>query len=280
MSFLSNLGAEWSSVKCSPGFEVCLALQGTMPNGGEIYRSVDGGNTWTVVPGMNLGRWNKATCDATGTKWIAALSSQKGCCNKPGGLYVSTDSGASFTMVSGSNTLSWRNAACDASFNNCIVGPKETADANNLVKPYRLTNLQTLTELQGAPAADYQGLVMSADGERILAAFENRGTNFEFTGSVWYSLDGGNSWTQSDAPLGPYGGVACDPAVKHCAAAPYGNPNWDEAMMATSCDGGLSWTSSPPLNYWGGVTVDADGGRMVAVGIGTYSYPLPLHTAA
>jgi hypothetical protein len=278
-----NPGGRWSTVKCSRGFEVCLALQDIDANNvnGEIFRSVDGGNTWTAVSGTKQGRWYTATCDATGTKWIAALGFSRVGINQPGALYVSTDGGASFTMVSGSNNnLRWRTAACDASFNDCIVGPVNDGSGDFLIKPYRLTNLQTLTELQGAQAGDYAGLAMSADGERIVAALEYRGTNYDFAGSVWYSLDGGQSWTQSNAPRGYFGGLACDDAVKHCAAARAGEPSWVNAMMVTSCDGGLSWTSSPPLASWTwAVTVDGDGGRMVAGAFkegakDLYSFPL------
>lgn len=260
-----------------------MALQDRDSNNfnGEIFRSVDGGTTWTAASGMKQGLWYTAACDATGTKGIAALGFSRVGNNQPGALYVSTDSGASFTMVSGSsNNFRWRTAMCDASFNGCVVGPVNDGPGNFLIKPYRLTNLQTLTEQQAAPVGDYAGLAMSTDGERIVAGLEYGGTNSQLPGCVWYSLDGGQSWTQSDAPLAYYGGLACDGAVKHCAATPGADPNGTDARIVTSCDGGLSWISSPPLASWTtAVTVDGDGGRMVTGRFkngahALYSFPL------
>lgn len=193
---LSLAPAEWRSVQCSGGLEVCLALQHkgpTSPFQGSIYRSTDGGVTWAAVPGTDKGKWYTASSDATGQQWIAALGFNRNGNNQPGGIYVSTDMGQSFTLVPGSDaTLRWRVAACDETFADCVVG--STFDANdNLYKLYRLTNLQTLAEIASAPLGDYSGLVMSPDGSKILASLEYAGVAGYAAGAIYYSLNGGQS---------------------------------------------------------------------------------------
>lgn len=278
-------GSLWSSVKCSSGFEVCLAFQGKGPSygNGQVLRSVDGGLTWAAVSGMIQGAWGKAACDATGQKWVATLAFKWDPFGANGGIYVSTDYGESFTMVTGSDIVRWRSVACDDTMDYCVVGT-----ANNgpppftspvLVKAYSLTNLQTLAELSNSPEGDYRGLAMSADGDRVLAALEYEGADYDRFGYVWYSSDGGQTWTKADVPEGSYNDVACDSTFTHCAAAPEWDGTFSEIELITSCDGGLNWTSSPPLAKWASVTVDANGGRMVAGGYSPttlYSFPLPV----
>jgi hypothetical protein len=123
-------GGEWGSVKCSSGFEVCLAMQFKAPSyeNGEIFRSVDGGLTWAAVSGTQKGAWANAACHATGQTWVATLSFQWVFGNPPGGIYVSTDYGQSFTMVPGSDTNArYRSAACDATFAHCVIGTASSA---------------------------------------------------------------------------------------------------------------------------------------------------------
>ena len=127
----------------------------------------------------------------------------------------------------------------------------------------------------------YFGLAMSADGERVLAALEYEGADYDNFGHLWYSSNGGQTWTKADVPEGSYAGVTCDSTFTHCAAAPEWDGSCSEVEMLTSCDGGLSWTFSPPLGKWIAVTMNADGGRMIAGGDGgnpryLYSFPLPV----
>lgn len=108
-----NKGATWTRKVTGMTFgatavthSVCLARSSptimyatTSPTTGSIYKSINGGDTWTELTSAGTGSWNGIKCNSTGSIVVAAAS--------VGYLYKSTDGGSTWSAMTGAGTPQW-----------------------------------------------------------------------------------------------------------------------------------------------------------------------------
>jgi BNR/Asp-box repeat len=101
-----------------------------------------------------------------------------------------------------------------------------------------------------APAQNWSALASSASGNRIAAAVNG--------GGIHLSVDGGATWTRSNAPSAAWTAVAMNPEGTRLAAVAGGG------LLYTSADGGMTWTPRTSTGRaWTGVFLSDDGQRIV-----------------
>ncbi|HTI10201.1 MAG TPA: hypothetical protein VL832_16650 [Puia sp.] len=162
----------------------------SMESGGEgsgIYKSTDGGETWTNLSankGLPKGIWgavNVATTAANPDKVYAMVE------NANGGLFISSDKGATWTKVNSENNIRQRAWY----YNKVYVDPKN----ENLI--YCL-NVEMLNSIDGGktftrintPHSDHHDLwIDPEDGSRMILADD---------GGAQVSFDRGNDWSTVD----------------------------------------------------------------------------------
>lgn len=109
----------------------------------------------------------------------------------------------------------------------------------------------------------------SADGTKAIIVQYTRDDDNDGVlsgpGQILYSADGGRNFAVTNAPYRYYIRVDCDADFIMCAVTPNMDPNYDPALMQTSCDGGQSWSEVPgAARGWYDAKVNADGGMMFA----------------
>lgn len=209
-------------LRCNAEGTICMISTQYQPGytAGTLYRSTDGGATWSAVSGTNLGRWGGLWCNAAGTVWIAALSSAG--FGRWGALYKSTDSGLSFSLISGTDQDigRWEFVECDNSGMKCVFGgntnPNSVGGAGT--RPYTTNDgFLTLNEVTDVSYGVFFGGAVSNNGSKMFITqsedfgFDNLGND---VGLIYYSDDGGATFTTTDAPRRYYSKAFCDSEFK------------------------------------------------------------------
>jgi hypothetical protein len=220
-----DLGAFASprGLRCNNAGTMCmLSTFYTQPGflQGQLYRSTDGGATWSVVPDTQKGQWWAFWCNPAGTVWIVAISNNGIFGSQSwGALYKSTDSGASFSIIPGTdqNVARWTSIECDDAGMKCL-GLAET-DPNLIDGSYPFTSedgFLTLNKVTSIPNGIFFGGSVSRDGSKMLVAQANNyasGIAFD-VGLIYYSDDGGATFTPTNAPHRYYLNTFCDSEFK------------------------------------------------------------------
>lgn len=228
----------WYSLWCDASGSKWYALlrQSTISNNGWVYKSVDGGATFTQVPGTQLERWTAIGCDATGTKCFLGCGQRDQSQAGPYGLY-----GPLYVTTNGFQTLQ---VVPNFPYSHVFNGIEVSADGSQVVvAQYEIPGLvhafiyhsedggQTFQKTN-APQRLYVGVTCDA-AFRMCAAAPNGDQSYMPT-LMLTSCDGGKTWSE-------------DPTTK---------ATWTATKVAK--DGGMMWA-----------TVDFPNPRQV------YSYPLP-----
>lgn len=169
--------------------------------GGGLWKSTDGGRTWTEITGHGLpgrpGHIGIAVAPSQPQRVYALVDAKDG-----GGLYRSDDAGAHFSKVSGDPRI-WERGWY---FGGIVVEPKDpdTVYVSD-VAVYRSTDGgKTFIPVKGAPGGDDYHLLWidpNAANRRILASDQ---------GTV-VSLDGGSTWSSwFNQPTGQFYHVMTD----------------------------------------------------------------------
>lgn len=156
--------------------------------GAGIFKSADGGNTWTQLsnglPTEGVGRIGIAVSPANRNRVFAIVDA------KEGGLFVSNDAGANWTKVSADNRIWGRGWY----FNKVTADPKdaETVYVQN-TSIYKSTNGgKNWTPIKGAPGGDdYHQLWINPDDPKRMIAASDQGSivteDGAMTWSSWYN---------------------------------------------------------------------------------------------
>ena len=168
--------------------------------GSGIYRSQDGGSTWTQLtghglPSGDLGRIGVAVSPVDGRRVYAAIEA------KEGGLFVSDDGGEGWTKVSDDERIRQR-----AWYFSHIWADPKARDTIYLANTglYRSTDGGRTLQLLPARHGDHHGLWIDPDEPRHLIESSDGGASV--------SLDGGQTWSRNDdnQPTAQFYHVAAD----------------------------------------------------------------------
>ncbi len=235
--------------------------------GNNIYYSTNGIN-WTAVSGSPFGTGTGYSVAYGGGKWVAVGQDDSGSGNN---IYYSSN-GQNWTAVSGSpfgNSVfgGGKSVAYDGSGKWVAVG-NGSGSGNNI---YYSTNGQSWT----AATATASGPIFGTNGFGNSVAYDGIGkwvaVGFDSSGNnIWYSSDGGVTWTAASGYPGYGNSVAYDGSGKWVAVgfddSGSGNNIW------YSSDG-QSWAAAPDSPFTDGGTgnsVAFANGTWVAVGDGVY----------
>jgi len=222
--------------------------------------------TWipTSAPTTN---WAGVASSADGSKLAAVVARDNQ--GNPGPIYTSVDSGATWTQTS-APLMNWT----------CVAS---SADGTKLVAGIFQGSLHTSVD-SGMNWIDndslpfyWSSVASSADGTKLVATTYGVQNNPIYT--LDRSSDPGWTWVETSAPYGPWKSVASSADGRRLVAArrTWGEPGIEHSgSIWTSTDSGLTWQFEPavPLGDWQCVASSADGGRLVAMGVG------PVYTSA
>lgn len=184
----ADKGATWKAITGAGVYPIAVACSADGSKMfaadylGSISRSLDGGVTWNIVPGLPLTGWSAVACSADGTQVIGTPMS--------GQVYASTDSGATFQVLTNS----------PFSANNEMIVPLTiSGDGSVLIMsakdyyPYvSMDGGATWTKQQSVPWANWMAFACSNDGRVRLACENLPGVVMAFAGTAATSTVGVN----------------------------------------------------------------------------------------
>ena len=177
------------------------------PSGSGLYRSADGGRTWTELPpGGSTGLPPKPY----GRIAIAYAPSEPATVyafieSTDSGLFISHDGGSSWQRGDKSQWMVWR----PFYFANLIVDPKDArrvfkTDGSLILSEDGGKSFSTVGGFNGAHGDVHDVFVDPADSQHVFAADD---------GGLWISYDGGNKWWKTDnLPVSQFYHVSLDGA--------------------------------------------------------------------
>jgi outer membrane protein OmpA-like peptidoglycan-associated protein len=237
--------------------------------GGNIYTSSDSGETWinSTFSGPASGSkfWTSITSSADGSK-IAATTYQEG-------VYISSDSGATWALKSNidydlDNFVDVNlNGTSDvaSSADGSILVVTTTADAAHGPIYLSINGGDSWTALSSAQDREWSSVALSSDASVMIASegsyYRAPDTFYEYSGSLWTSIDSGTAWVEQLAPgQRRWTGVASNRTGSHFAAVALGSNIW------TSSDTGITWIeqTGSGARDWSSIASSADGSKLVA----------------
>lgn len=235
-----------SSVTNSP----CLArsnpsvMYAPVNSSGYLYKSTNGGDSWTELTSAGARGWNSISCDSTGSNVVASAVSTN--------LYKSTDGGSTWTVLSNSGAYTNWDQTFISDDGNVIAGV--VFGTNVIVSTNGGT---TFTSNTSYGAKSWRGLSGSSDGSVLFASYV--GTS----GGAALSTDSGATWMDVTSLVGGAG------TYWNTSVSLNGNKlvtAKDGGAIYVSQDGGTTWEeqTSAGTRGWEGIGITADGTTIMA----------------
>jgi hypothetical protein len=233
----------WDSIAASPDGTKLIASAFS----GEVYVSVDAGETWAVT-NATAGMWRSVACSADGNKLFAALFG--------GGIY--TNSASNWGIGGSTSGLDWISIACSADGTKLVAaangqGIYTSGDSGTTWKK------QTTGLPSGTPNWYY--VASSANGTNLAAVING--------GDIYTSANAGASWTKQTA------GLPANPDWISIASSSDGGKLAAVAVSGgiyTSVNSGANWsrqTNGAPANLsWSSIASSSDGSKLAASVLG------------
>ena len=178
----------WSNIAGSDDGTVLFATDGGYSAPGYIYRSTDGGSTWTQTSSPQAA-YNGLACSSTGANVGATVY------DGTQTFYYSTDSGTTWSPTTISGGQWWSRVACSADGTHWAIAnggdsaPNTSLWTGILVAPSSWT--WTRTPLGYNNYSEDPGIFsISADGQKIFAS-----AGYSTTNDFYYSSNFGATWT-------------------------------------------------------------------------------------
>jgi photosystem II stability/assembly factor-like uncharacterized protein len=253
------------------------------PSGSGLWKSTDGGASWTELgqnaKGLPSKPWGRVAVTVAPSKPNVVYAFIEAAVPK-NALYRSDDAGATWQAMDRSQWMVWR----PFYFAHLIVDPK---DENKVYKP-DLTLLastdggKSFSDIGGGAHGDFHDLWIDPENTDRLIAGDD--------GGVWYSYDGGNKWWKGDnlpisqfyhvsvdmeRPYNVYGGLQDNSSWVGMSAYPGGitNAQWENMYGG---DGFWMFADAADQTY---IYAEAQGGEIGRVNRKTHEIrnikPLP-----
>jgi alpha-tubulin suppressor-like RCC1 family protein len=275
-------GLTWQGVAISDNGQKLFAVTwaGGPPGSNGIYRSIDGGATWTQTLVMNE-TFNGISASPDGTRVVAFVYYND--------LFqLSTDSGATWTGIPNTDGIAVLKYAMSADGMKVVMGI-------NSGGPWYSTNGGASFDIADDPWEGSGGVDLSPDGTKAIFADRDSGyiwtstdgganwvqrttsgvrnwygvaisedgqkmAAVASTGKVYISDDGGATWNERlSVAAGDWSSIAMSDNGKHIAVAPI-----TAGKINTSDDGGLTWKTWGSAKNWVDIDMTASGNKIIA----------------
>jgi photosystem II stability/assembly factor-like uncharacterized protein len=250
-----------------------------------VYRSANGGQTWTPVTffGSHLARPTCAAASADGMRWVVAA-------REGGRIHTSSDYGQ--TWVSRESARNWSALACSADGSRILA--VDFGGGGGL--PYISTDFGVTWKWRSTVFRNWVAAAASADGMKLVIASRSQG----ILGIILTSDDGGDTWSMR-SPSGDWSCLASSADGERLAAGSnqglflsddagatwrqvlaginltsVSNSHDGQILAATatggrihvSLDRGATWAAGGATADWSSVVSTSDGRNMVGAGSG------------
>ena|SRR5579884_184042 len=225
----------WTGIACSSDGTRMVAV----PNGGNIYTSINGGTNWVAQTGSTITSYTCAASSADGINLVAGVGSGSG------PIYTSNNGGTNWTARSFSSQ-NWQGVACSSD------GTKIVGVASGAAQIWVSAN-SGVSWTNAGPTTSWSAVACSADGAKMVATVN--------TGNIYTSGDGGLTWIARASSQSWKTVTSSADGTALAAAYSLGN-------IYTSSDSGQTWivrTNDLAANQaWACITSSANGSRLLA----------------
>lgn len=244
----------WNSVDVSADGQIVML--GT--NGGYLYRSIDGGNTFSELTSLGTGLTWYVACSSDGTK-MAASNVNLVSGSYKGPIFLSTDSGATWTTSAGAGTRYWTGVAISDD-GNTVLGV--------VYQSYPFVSINAgSTWTQRGNYGYYHNCRCSADCSKMLASPSGSYINI--------SSNSGTNWSQiASMSIKTWYAVAISNSGAKMAVGSMTHPSYPVTVFYVSTDYGATWSLREPLagRQWISAAYAGDGSKLIASDYGGYLY--------